>query len=154
MQLCLEHARGRAFCDVGIGGGAFVLELLYEEPDVRGFDVNEHAKRWLEERSLWRNPHRESCEVLTFWDSFEHIREPGALIDGSGPELVIMSMPIYEDRDDCIASKHFKPGEHLWYFTERGLLKWMRERGFGLRYSGAPESCWREGIRNYVFQLM
>jgi len=33
----------------------------------------------------------------------------------------VAALPIFEGLQDVLRSKHFKPGEHVWYFTEPGL---------------------------------
>ena len=135
--------------DIGIGGGRFVTErggLTF------GFDVSEPAVKWLKSNQRFWNPYRHKPQNITCWDSLEHLKNPAMLIDRVD-EHVFVSMPIYKDAADCLASKHFKPGEHLWYFTDWGLEEWFHERGFALMERNKMETeCGREGIESFLFR--
>jgi len=92
------------------------------------------------------------CEAITCWDSLEHIPEPEKLL-AKVEKYVFVSMPIYDDMNDCLNSKHYKPGEHLHYFTARGFKLFMRQNGFDLLSSSAIESeLGRDGIMSFVFK--
>ena len=133
-------------CDIGIGGGRFV-----EEIDGVGFDVCNVAVDWLKAGGRYWNPYDQGCEAITCWDSLEHIPEPEKLL-AKVEKFVFVSMPIYSDMKACLKSKHYKPGEHLHYFTVRGLKLFMRQNGFDLVSSSAIESdLGREGIMSFVF---
>lgn len=133
--------------DVGIGGGAFC-----DAGAEQGVDVNEYAIQWLKKHRdvcLWDT---EPVPVMTFWDSIEHIADPDVYL-GRAEKWVFISTPIYKSREDCLVSKHYKPGEHLWYFTDRGLMRFMVDRGFELTDSNRLEDdAGREGIGSYAFK--
>lgn len=131
--------------DVGIGGGAFCDAM-----DCVGIDVNKKALEWLKKEALdWDD---KPVTVMTFWDSIEHIRHPGAYI-AKANEWVLLSTPIYLDQEDALTSKHYKPNEHLWYFTDRGIKVFMSERGFRLFSQNELETdAGREGIGSYAFK--
>ena len=63
-------------------------------------------------------------------------------------------MPIYgDDLDRVPKSKHFKPGEHLYYFSEKGLLKWMEVYGFEVMEKNTFEKlAGRNRIYSYAFR--
>ena len=62
-------------------------------------------------------------------------------------------MPIYEDSRHCLKSKHFKPGEHLHYFTHDGLLLWFEQQGFAcVEHNDIESQLGREGITSYAFR--
>lgn len=139
--------RAHEVVDVGIGGGRFVDML-----GCYGFDVNERAIEWLEENGKYRNPYHGDTAAVTCWDSLEHIPDPDALINAVD-EFVFVSMPIYADQADCLLSKHYKPGEHIWYFTEQGLVDYMSNLGFTCLLVDDVESrLGREGIKSFVFK--
>ena len=95
--------------------------------------------------------HDQGCEAITCLDSLEHIPEPEKLL-AKVEKYVFVSMPIYDGMNDCLNSKHYKPGEHLHYFTVRGLKLFMRQNGFDLISSSTIESDFgREGIMSFVF---
>lgn len=132
-------------CDVGIGGGAYL-----EAAGGTGIDINEHALLWLKKRkALWNG---RAVDVMTFWDSIEHIPDPDYYLKRAG-SWVFLSTPIYKGADDCLASKHYKPGEHLWYFSHAGMVRFMAERGFELKDANQLENdAGREGIGSYAFR--
>lgn len=136
--------------DIGIGSGAFVQARAGVE--TRGYDVNPKAVAWLKERGLWGNPYTGSPRSLTCWDSLEHIPDPTKLIDRAG-FYVFVSMPIFTSAEHCLASKHFRPDEHFWYFTREGLISWFKDRGFVcLKVSDLEMRLGREDILSFVFR--
>lgn len=132
-------------CDVGIGNGEFV-----EAMGCFGTDVNPHALKWLEERGQL-TPNVHAHEVLTFWDVLEHIPDPTPFFESA--EVIMTSLPIHADVQACLASKHLKPGEHVWHFTDLGIDIFMGLGGFHHRaYADDIETrAGREGIMSYVY---
>jgi hypothetical protein len=134
--------------DLGIGCGHFV-EARGE--NTFGYDVNEAGIKWLLDRKRWWDPWAKDPENLTCWDSLEHLTRPHELISRVKSH-VFVSAPIFRDRSHVLASKHFKPDEHCWYWTEAGLIRWMRDLGFGLCEKNRVESdLGREDIGTFVF---
>ena len=119
-----------------------------------GRDVNPKAKEWLGERkALWDLNKHPDVYAMTFWDSLEHIVEPGVLL--ACTQWAFISTPIYNSAEHCFHSKHYKPGEHLWYFTDWGLKRWMAGQGFALIDSNKmEESVGREDIGTYAFRRL
>lgn len=134
--------------DVGIGSGAF-LEMRTEE--TVGYDVADTPKKWLEEKRLWFNPFDETIGCATFWDSLEHMEDPASIL-ARIERCVFISIPIFRSAEHARASHHFKPREHLWYFTEWGLLEWMAELGWGLlERTRMEERFGRIDVGTYAF---
>jgi len=114
-----------------------------------GFDVNEIAMEWLGSERRWNHEH---IACMTFWDSLEHIPDPAPLL-AKCEKLAFISTPIFKHCEHCMHSKHLKMPEHLWYFTEKGLCRYMAELGFALiGASRIEELVGREDIGTYVFQ--
>ena len=146
LDLVRRHFAGQVV-DIGIGGGRFVTEA-----EAMGFDVNAEAVAWLKAQERYYDPYRHHAEAITCWDSLEHIPEPERLLDHVG-EWVFGSMPIYLSQWDCLRSKHFKPGEHCWYFTQNGLIGWFARQGFGCVEINEKESeLGRDGITSFAFR--
>jgi hypothetical protein len=142
-----DHYQGEDIIDIGIGGGKFVILMMCS-----GFDVNPSAVRWLKDQGLYRDPYENKVEALTFWDSLEHIPDPIAIVR-QARKWVFVSMPIYDNEAHCRSSKHFKPGEHLHYWTHSGLVDWFAQQGFILMSHNDEESrIGREGIKSYAFK--
>lgn len=133
--------------DIGIGAGAFVKAC-----DCFGYDVNQKAVEWLKSEGRYEDPYEVWSYVITCWDSLEHIPEPEKLIN-SVTDYVFVSIPIFENGAHVLKSKHFKPGEHLYYFTNNGLIDWFDKLGFDCIDSNTMESdLGREGIYTYAFR--
>lgn len=143
VDMVRRHYPGPDIVDVGIGGGRFA-----EECGAYGFDINPEAVAWLKSRGKFREP---AADALTFWDSLEHIPVPERAVEAAG-EWVFVSMPIYQDAADVLASKHYKPGEHLWYWTRDGLIRWFHRLGFFcVEVNQAETELGREGIMSFAF---
>lgn len=141
-----KHYEGQVV-DIGIGGGRFVTEF-----GAAGYDVSAEAVDWLKAQDKYFDPYKHHTEAITCWDSLEHIPEPERLISMVG-EWVFVSMPTYKNQRDCLASKHYKPGEHLHYWTERGFILWFARNGFACMDINDIESdLGREGITSFAFR--
>jgi len=140
--------------DVGVGSGQFVD--AYGEKAV-GYDVNPVAVRWLRDRKKYRDIYAVGASggrfpAMCFWDALEHIPDPAAAV-ALASRYVFVSLPIFEGAKQCLKSKHFKPGEHIWYFEDRGIREWFRLHGFEfVEYSDIESRLGREGIGSYVFK--
>lgn len=147
VDLVQRHTR-RAPLDIGIGAGAFVMAS-----GGFGYDVNQIAVQWLKDNGKFIDPYQSHVGCLTFWDSLEHIPDPIALlrrvpIGG----FVFVSLPIFDSMDHCLKSKHYKPGEHLWYFTNQGFVEYMSRAGFALFEMTNIESIiGRDSVVSFAF---
>lgn len=133
--------------DVGIGGGRFV-----EDYGCKGFDVNPEAVAWLAKHDRLVDPYTTPMECATFWDSLEHIHDPSPLL-ANVRRFAFVSCPIFDGPAHARRSKHYRPAEHCWYFTRRGLATFMGELGFEMVVSNTMEqSAGREDIGTFVFR--
>lgn len=131
--------------DVGIGGGRFVVEA-----GCKGYDVNPTAIGWLKARQQFRNPY-DCVNAIACWDSLEHIEDPSELV-ACVNVAVFVSLPIFDTLADIKSSRHYKPGEHIWYWTHNGFVSWMERQGFILLEANDMETqLGREGIMSYAF---
>lgn len=144
--------------DVGIGDGAFLRELedckaLLEIDGLRitGCDVNPMAIAYLIERAqLWSM--EDGADVVTFWDSLEHIRDPRPALQ-SARRVAIVSIPVFYDAAHALSSRHYKPGEHFWYWTRRGFIAFANRMGFDCVDVLATETALgRDGIETFILK--
>jgi len=134
--------------DIGIGSGCFVEQ----RPDTVGFDVNPFGVQWLTERNVFADPTNKIFFASTFWDSLEHINNPTSILDNIS-KYVFVSLPIFKDGEHVIRSKHFKKGEHCWYWTRQGFVSWMGKVGFMfIGHSLFEIELGREGIETFAFE--
>lgn len=144
VELVRKHFGG-AVVDIGIGGGRFVTES-----GGFGFDINPKAIEWLKKCDRFVDPYASPVEAVTCWDSLEHIPEPEDLL-ANVADWLFVSLPIFDGFDHIKESKHYKPGEHIWYFTDAGFRRWLSRFGFEVIAATDIESqLGREGIMSYA----
>ena len=134
--------------DVGIGNGDFVDKF-----GGYGYDVNPFSVEYLKANRKFIDPYTESCkwQCITMFDVIEHIEDVELLL--SKTDMVILSTPIYKDLEHILGSKHFRPDEHLWYFTVSGMIHYMNNFGFDCKYYSTIETkLGRESIGSFVFK--
>lgn len=143
---------GAKVWDVGIGSGAFIGAAKAAGFELTGFDICPDAVGWLKEVNLYEED-PSKADAVTFWDSLEHIEEPEHILNKiRRGAVVIVALPIMADILKVRESKHYKPGEHLYYWTEDGFVSWMALRGFRLLEKSAHEvEAGRESIGAFAF---
>ena len=154
LELVEKYTKASRGVDIGIGGGRYVQESWGN-----GYDVCEDAVAWLKKLGAYVDPYEVGFEnskkwihAATCWDSLEHIPEPEKLLAQINDWLFV-SMPIYNDIADVLQSKHYKPGEHLHYWTLPGFVNWCEAQGFELQEANHAESeLGREGITSFAFK--
>jgi SAM-dependent methyltransferase len=144
----------RSLLDVGIGSGEFICSSRLK---VYGYDINPYGVRWLRERGLYLDPYvdlPDEVEGLTLWDTLEHIPDPQSLFGclRSGMYFFV-SLPTFGSIAEVRDSKHFKPNEHLYYFTISGFIRYMSDSGFQyLTHNDDETRAGRDGITAFAFQ--
>ncbi len=138
-----------AVVDVGVGSGEFVKK----RPNTFGVDVNPVAVAWLKAEKLWAQDLR-AFRAFTFWDVIEHLEEPERYFQRIQPSgYLFTSIPLFKDLTKIRESKHYRPGEHLYYWTEEGFVRWMGEHGFELlELQDFEIVAGRESIYSFAFQ--
>ena len=134
--------------DVGVGNGDFVDKFY-----CWGFDINPEAIKYLKSTRKFIDLYTEACrwQCITMFDTIEHIVDIESLL--SKTDMVILSTPIYKDLEDTLKSKHFRPDEHLFYFTVSGMIHYMNYFGFDCKYYSTIESkLGRDSIGSFVFK--
>jgi len=151
-KVCEDYAPHLPILDFGIGNGEFIKRKP-KSSILFGYDIDEDSVCWLKAQNLWLNFWTHVIpRVVTFWDSLEHLDEIDAVIERC-PQFIICSLPVFESREEVLESKHFKPNEHVWYFSVSGLMDFMEERGFEcLMTEDLEQLIGREGIQTFVFE--
>lgn len=146
VELVRKHYKGDVV-DVGIGCGQFVTAC-----DCMGYDVNPAGIDWLRKRKKYQDIYKAPSGALTFWDVLEHIDEPEKAVQVA-KEWVFVSIPIFENAEHILRSRHFRKDEHIWYFTHAGLINWFASQGFiCIEWSKFESELGREGITTYAFK--
>jgi hypothetical protein len=149
IELVAKHFGPGRVCDIGIGSGEFIKK----RPQTFGHDVNPVALKWLAEQGK-RAEDLCAFGAYTFWDVIEHVPEPETYFRQVQLHArLFTSIPIFETLDAIRGSRHYRPGEHLYYFTRDGFLEWMNEHGFAvLEIADFETAAGRESIESFAFR--
>lgn len=134
--------------DVGIGSG----EFIESRENTYGCDVNPKAIEWLKSIDKLRRDFGE-FGAFTFWDVLEHIENPNEYFERMPDRAFLFtSLPIINDLAKVRESRHYKPGEHLYYWTEPGFVNWMAQYRFRLlERSDFETQSGRDSILSFAF---
>lgn len=143
---------GAKVLDYGAGDGGFMQAAAGAGFAVRGFEVIPEVATQLKEKGLWGdNP--EHHDATCFWDVLEHLDDPELILrQVQKGKWIFVSIPIFTDLRQIRQSRHYRPGEHLYYFTEQGLVDWLALWGFRLLEISRHEiDAGREAIGAFAF---
>jgi len=142
-----HYGSGRAV-DIGIGSGEFIKH----RPKTYGHDVNPVAIEWLKRNDLWAE-RLDNFGAYTFWDVLEHCPQPGQYLKCIQlHRYVFASIPVFEDLHSIRQSRHYRPGEHLYYFKRQGFIDWMDAHGFLLlEWNDHESQAGRDSINSFAF---
>ena len=148
IDLVKRHLGGNRVLDVGIGSGEFIKL----RPNTWGCDVNPVAIEWLKRNDLW-SEHLGHFAGVTMWDVLEHLQVPELYLRQIQLHaFLFVSIPVFYALGAIRLSKHYRPGEHLQYYTEEGLIEWMEQHGFRVRERCDFEMlAGRESILSFAF---
>lgn len=153
-DMLARHApKGASVLDFGAGAGTFVRAAQEYGYRAKGFDVIPQAVEHLTATSSFSDAPGD-FDVITFWDSLEHIENPERVLRKvNRGAVVLVAIPIFDDLTRIRESKHYRPGEHLYYFTAQGFIDWMAEYGFELVDQSVHEmAAGRESIGAFAFR--
>ena len=130
--------------DFGCGVGSFLKWAksdLYI--DMKGFDPNPHIE-FCDVAVLF-----DHYDVVTFWDSLEHLKNPDRIIRGLNPEYLFICTPSIDDWHrglrGLISWRHYMPLEHCHYFCEESLTKLLELCNYEILEVNYDESKERRG---------
>lgn len=138
--------------DFGAGSGDFVRSARNSGFHMKGFEVIRETRAWLDKSGLFAQDVH-AFDAVTMWDVIEHMEDPELTMRAvrRGAHL-FASVPVFEDLKRIRESKHYRPGEHLYYWTAQGFIDWMALYGFRLLERSAHEmDAGREAIAAFAF---
>jgi len=96
---------------------------------------------------------REKYDIICFFDVLEHIPDFSDVMPILKKcKYAYITVPMKPNDLTWKNYKHFKPSEHIHYFTD-DLLKYIFEyMGFDFLVSGSPECPPRQHIMSYIFK--
>lgn len=139
--------------DFGAGDGEFMRRAESWGFTAYGFEVIHDARRALlaanrydDDPGIW--------DAVTMWDTIEHMAEPGLCLRRiSLGAFLFVSVPIFADLRRIRESRHYRPGEHLYYWTAAGFIDWLALYGFCLLEQSDHEmAAGRESIGAFAFR--
>src|SRR5437867_11790375 len=150
-----RYGRKGRLLDVGCALGDFLLEAKASGWDVEGVEISAFAAEQARARGLRVTTGRleelalpaASFDVITLYDSVEHLADPVAtlaavrrlLVPGGIVHLVTPNVGGLQARLLGRLWYHYKPGEHLFYFSHRTLRAVCEAAG--LRWDGWQRSA-------------
>lgn len=145
IQECLSLPAGSRILDIGYGNGAFLKHAQSAGMDIFGIDV--HGEDFGIPAADYGD--NASFDLICFFDSLEHFSDFENLRELRAPHVAI-SIPnrpgFLLDRPE--AWRHYRPGEHLRYFSPGSLDRFMVARSFTRkRFEGYPEDAIRGKLR-------
>lgn len=152
--LLARHAPpGASVLDIGAASGTFVRAAIRAGFEARGRDVIPEANDRLREAELYgENPG--DFDAITMWDSIEHVDAPEVYLKKVRKGAVLIAaIPVFDDLTKVRRSKHYKPGEHFYYWTPKGFVAWMGHHGFRLLEQSDHETrLGRDSIGAFAFK--
>lgn len=135
--------------DVGVGSGEFIRH----RPNTWGYDVDQRAAAMLRLTGKWSDDFS-AFRAFTFWDVIEHVEEPrGYFKQMAFGARAFFSIPVFDDLASIRQSRHYRPGEHLYYWTRVGFIDWIRLHGFHmLCVSDFETKAGRDSICSFAFE--
>jgi len=96
---------------------------------------------------------KENYDLITLWDVLEHIMETGVIkLYLEKAKWAAVTVPILPPGKYLHEWKHYKPGEHVRYYTEETLFGFFGSCGFKLVKSEQVECPPREDIVSALFK--
>lgn len=125
--------------DFGCATGIFVMRAYSHVFKAQGYDINHAYRRfWQGRKHLYTDLTRVQMpiDILTMFDSLEHVKDPRGLIKYLKPRYIIISIPLVDwvlhdiPIEAITEDRHYKPREHLHYFTTLSLTKLFADLGY------------------------
>ncbi len=143
--------------DIGCGTGDFINSMNKTHLLIYGYDVMKESVSWLKSINGYLDPNNDFIgDILGFsmWDVLEHIADPQALLALMPRRCYLfLSIPIFDNLYEIKDSKHYRPKEHLWYFTHNGIISFLDNFEM-IEYNDIETDLGRDSIRTYVFRKL
>lgn len=132
----------KTICDYGYGNGNFLKYCTTKGHECFGYDISNYPLP----RSCKRiyNQFAIEADVLTFFDSLEHIHESDlvSFLKSKKVKYLVISVPHYHESlgfEWFVDWKHRRPNEHFHHFDTHGLKSLLQESGYEVIYIGNDE---------------
>lgn len=139
--------------DVGYGNGYFLKACAQAGIDCFGYDITGYP---VPEAKIINDP-TVKVDVVTFYDSLEHMPDPAGFIRKLQTRHICISVPCaYNvESDDWFRNwKHRRPDEHLWHWNATSLTRYMCKLSFYPSCIGYPEDLIRKPEKPYSRNIL
>ena len=149
IDLVGRHVGTGPVLDIGVGAGEFIRHRR----NTFGYDVNPFAADWLKRQGFWADDFKD-FDGYTMWDVLEHVPDPDEYLRHiSVGSYLFVCLPLFQSLRRIRESKHYRPGEHLQYFTDAGFIAWIDAYGFRLVERAKFEiDAGRDSIYSFAFK--
>jgi hypothetical protein len=123
--------------DVGYGNGDFLKVASKCITKCFGNDISDYPTPPGIEKISWEKLLNNNYDVITFFDSLEHIPDINFIKDLKCNYIFITLPWCHNYNDEWFLNwKHRRPDEHLWHFNEESLINFFNEMGYDCINSG------------------
>lgn len=148
----VKETGAQVILDFGCGLN-FMTIFAPDGTDMDSYDIG-HIEDVLYPQTGIRRAH---YDLILLHDVLEHVDwgdAPDKKMEGmlQRTQWVSVTVPVMPDGELLEEWKHYKPGEHLIYFTEESLDQFFVERGFMKVKSGYPECPPRVDILSALYK--
>lgn len=141
--------------ELGPGAGTLMNTLKKHCASVDGFDVVPSPHSTVSETDSLRS----KWDLLIACDVIEHMPDSESFFDYDFEWAYISIPAMPADVEKMSTWRHFKPDQHLWYFTRPDFCRWVERHGYEIKYSGHTEDLIRRrwddnepNISNFVIR--
>lgn len=140
-QMVKRHVNNGNILDFGCGVGSFLNKFVLDPQfTITGFDINPYTQ-FCDVSKLFGD-----YDIVTFWDTLEHVHDPIRIIKGLTPEYIFACTPSIDDwGHDLTEWRHYMPVEHCRYFCENSLENFLAHCGYCILEVSYGESKFRNG---------
>lgn len=148
----IERLEAKTILDYGSGNNAFSLF----RPDgvvIDSYDIGIIIGSVLYPQTGIRH---DKYDLICLWDVLEHVdwrnNPDEKMLEWIGKaDALAATVPIFQD-GELEEWKHFKPGEHLTYFTIESFIEFIKSLGFTILEHSQPECPPRTDIHSFLFR--
>jgi hypothetical protein len=124
-----KYVKSGRIIDIGYGDGEFIRQSIARGYEAYGYDVNNtvNVPKVNNISGQW--------DAVTMFDSLEHVEDIEELIEKIYSRYIIITIPHFcpSIQDGEISTwRHYKPNEHLHYFSKKALILFMQKNGYNV----------------------
>jgi hypothetical protein len=137
--------------DVGYGNGSFLQYCNNENKKTYGYDISDYPPPENTEKT--NKPSDVNVDVITFFDSLEHILERDLVpfLKSLNTKYIVVSIPWFHESlgpEYFKTWKHRRENEHIHHFDVVGLVNLLNTSNFQVVHLGNEEDKIRKSVNH------